>query len=170
MSRSIFSRTNFSTSSGLAAISASRSSSESGWNDHRRYLLLGWNDDGSKCEGDNNLSLLFVRLLPGESLLRNAIIRISNPCIHQEKDNYQKFALNRLKPSIWFITSLQICIQIKCMEGVPNIPILWDAFALVIAHSFHVPISNTSFQVPVSKYQFPCISYLTFWTQPSLSS
>ena len=169
MSRSIFSRTNFSTSSGLAAISASRSSSESGWNDHRRYLL-GWNDDGSKCEGDNNLSLLFVRLLPGESLLRNAIIRISNPCIHQEKDNYQKFALNRLKPSIWFITSLQICIQIKCMEGVPNIPILWDAFALVIAHSFHVPISNTSFQVPVSKYQFPCISYLTFWTQPSLSS
>ena len=117
-----------------------------------------------------NLSLLFVRLLPGESLLRNAIIRISNPCIHQEKDNYQKFALIRLKPSIWFITSLQICIQMKCMEGVPNIPILWDAFALVIAHSFHVPISNTSFQVPVSKYQFPCISYLTFWTQPSLSS
>ena len=96
-----------------------------------------------------NLSLLFVRLLPGESLLRNAIIRISNPCIHQEKDNYQKFALNRLKPSIWFITSLQICIQIKCMEGVPNIPILWDAFVFPC----------TSFQVLVSMYQFPSTSF-----------
>ena len=156
MSRSIFSRTNFSTSSGLAAISASRSSSESGWNDHRRYLLLGWNDDGSKCEGDNNLSLLFVRLLPGESLLRNAIFRISISFIHQEKDNCKKFALNRLKPSIWFITSLQICIQIKCMEGVPNIPILWDAFAFVCTQfpctSFQYQFPCTSFQVPVSKY------------------
>ena len=45
------------------------------------------------------------------------------------------------------------------MEGVPNIPILWDAFAFVIVHSFHVPVSNTSFHVLVSKYQFPSNSF-----------
>ena len=64
-----------------------------------------------------NLSLLFVRLLPGESLLRNAIIRISISFIHQEKDNCKKFALNRLKPSICFITSLQISIPINLWKG-----------------------------------------------------